>query len=331
MHNAPMKPVPCPIESPEKLRVLLTTTSFQDTPGTHQTLLNSAGFDLVCERGPLPEERMLELAGNFDAFLCGDDAISRSVLEKSLPRLRVISKYGVGLDKIDLAAARELGVPVFSTPGVNHTTVAEHTLALMLAATRNLVPEANLVAQGKWKRLTGYELLGKTLAIVGLGRIGQEVAIRAKAFGMKLLGFGNYWEDRFETGLGIERRTDFEQLLREADILTLHTKLTAETRHLINEGNIHHLKPHAILINCARGEVVETSALVEALKTGRIAAYAADVLDVEPPPSDHPLLGLPNVVITPHIGSRTVESVQRQGTCAVENLTRFLATGNPKA
>ncbi|HEY5891729.1 MAG TPA: phosphoglycerate dehydrogenase [Chthoniobacterales bacterium] len=322
-----MKPVSVPVPS-QKFRVLLTTTSFQDTPGAHQVLLDKAAFDLVRERGPLTEERMLSLAGNFDAFICGDDDITRAVLEKSLPRLRVISKYGVGLDKIDLAAAEELGVPVFSTPGVNHTTVAEHTFALMLAATRNIVPEANYVAQGNWKRLTGHELLGKTVAIVGLGRIGQEVAIRARAFGMKLLGFGNYWEDRFATELGIDRRTDLEQLLREADILTLHTKLTANTRHLINASNISCLKPGAILINCARGEVVETTALVDALKTGRIGAYAADVLDIEPPPADHPLLGLPNVVITPHIGSRTVESVQRQGTCAVENLTRFLAAGS---
>lgn len=326
-----MKPVSAPVVPSQKLRVLLTTTSFQDTPGAHQALLDKAGFDLVHERGPLSEERMLALSGNFDAFICGDDDITRSVLQKSLPRLRVISKYGVGLDKIDLAAAEELGVPVFSTPGVNHTTVAEHTFALMLAATRNIVAEANHVAQGNWKRLTGHELLGKTLAIVGLGRIGQEVAIRARAFGMRLLGFGTYWEDRFTTELGIERRTDFEQLLREADILTLHTKLTARTRHLINAGNIPCFKPGAILINCARGEVVEVAALVEALKSGRIAAYAADVLDVEPPPPDHPLLGLPNVVITPHIGSRTVESVQRQGICAVENLTRFLATVSPNA
>ena len=273
-----------PLNPPENRPALTTTTPFQDTPGIHQTLLNKAGFDVVRERGPLSEDRMLASAGNFDALIGGDDDISRSVLEKSLCSSGSLG-YGVGLDKLDLSAAQELGVPVFSTPGVNHTTVAEYTFALMLAATRNIVPQANHVAQGNWKRLTGYELLGnKTLAIVGLGRIGQEVAIRAKAFGMKLLGFGNYWEDRFTTELGIERRTDLEQLLREADILTLHTDSTAETRHLINATNIRYLKPNTILINCARGEVVETSALVEALKSGRTAAYAAHVLDVEPPP-----------------------------------------------
>src|SRR5580692_8287640 len=187
-------------------RVLLTTTSFQDTPGAHHKLLDSAGFEIVRERGPLPEARMLELAGQFDAFLCGDDAITRAVIEKSLPRLKVISKYGIGLDKIDVKAATDLKVPVLFTPGVNHTTVAEHTFALMLAAVRNLVPEANYVAKGQWKRITGSEICGKTLGIIGLGRIAKEVAVRANAFGLKIIGYGeNYWDDDFARWFRIER------------------------------------------------------------------------------------------------------------------------------
>src|SRR5882757_233602 len=175
-------------------RVLLTTTSFQDTPGIHHDMLAKAGFELVRERGPLSEARMLELAGQFDAYLCGDDALTRAVIQKSLPRLKVISKYGIGLDKIDVKAATELKVPVLFTPGVNHTTVAEHTFALMLAAVRNLVVEANHTAAGRWTRITGNEVCGKTLAIVGFGRIGKEVAIRARAFGLKVIGYGNYWD-----------------------------------------------------------------------------------------------------------------------------------------
>jgi D-3-phosphoglycerate dehydrogenase / 2-oxoglutarate reductase len=139
-------------------RVLLTTTSFQDTPGVHHELLARTGFEVVRERGPLSEARMLELAGQFDAYLCGDDALSRAVIGKSLPRLKVISKYGIGLDKIDVKAATDLKVPVLFTPGVNHTTVAEHTFALLLATVRNLVPEANYVARGEWTRITGTEL-----------------------------------------------------------------------------------------------------------------------------------------------------------------------------
>src|ERR1700722_16810512 len=184
-------------------RVLLTTTSFQDTPGVHHDLLARAGFDIVRGRGPLAEARMLELAGQFDAYLCGDDALTRAVIQKSLPRLKVISKYGIGLDRIDLKAATDLKVPVLFTPGVNHTTVAEHTFALLLAAVRNLVVEANHVAQGGWTRITGTELCGKTLAIVGLGRIGREVAVRARAFGMEPVAFGHHWDEEFAREHGI--------------------------------------------------------------------------------------------------------------------------------
>jgi phosphoglycerate dehydrogenase-like enzyme len=312
-------------------RVLLTTTSFQDTPGVHHDMLAKTGFEIVRERGPLTEARMLELAGQFDAYLCGDDALTRAVIAKSLPRLKVISKYGIGLDKIDVVAATDLKVPVLFTPGVNHTTVAEHTFALLLAAVRNLVVEANHTAAGRWTRITGTELYGKTLAIVGFGRIGKEVASRAHAFGLKLIGYGNYWDENFAHQYGIERIEDFADVLRRADIISLHTKLTPQTKHLINAANIGLLKPGAVIVNCARGDIVELSPLVAALKSPKPLSYAADVLDQEPPPANHPLLGLPNVIITPHIGSRTHESVQRQASCAVENLTLFLAGKKPIA
>jgi D-3-phosphoglycerate dehydrogenase len=312
-------------------RILLSTTSFQDTPGVHHDLLAKAGLEVVRERGPLSEARMLELAGQFDAYLCGDDALTRAVIQKSLPRLKAISKYGIGIDKIDLKAATEMGVPVFFTPGVNHTTVAEHTFALLLAAVRNLVVEANHVAAGRWTRITGTELCGKTICIVGMGRIGREVAVRARAFGMTVTGFGSHWDPEFARVHSIARVGLFEDVLRQSDVISLNTKLTPETRHMINAGNIGLLKPTAVIVNCARGELVELGALVSALKAGSILAYAADVLDQEPPPRDHPLLGLPNAIITPHIGSRTNESVQRQATCAVENLTRFLAGRAPIA
>lgn len=312
-------------------RVLLTTTSFQDTPGLHHDMLAQAGFELVRERGPLPEARMLELAGQFDAYLCGDDALTRAVIAKSLPRLKVISKYGIGLDKIDVKAATDLKVPVLFTPGVNHTTVAEHTFALMLAAVRNLVVEANHTAAGRWTRITGNEVCGKTLAIVGFGRIGREVAIRARAFGLKVIGYGNHWDEDFARWHDIERVGQFDDILRRADIISLHTKLTPATRGLINAKNFPLIKKGAVIVNTGRGELLELSALVAALKSRHLLAYAADVLDQEPPPADHPLLGLPNVIITPHIGSRTHESVQRQASCAVENLTLFLAGKTPVA
>lgn len=272
------------------MRILLTTTSFQDTPGPHHDLLASRGYEIVRERGPLPEARMLELAGDFDAFLCGDDAITRGVLDKSLPRLRVVAKYGIGLDKIDTATATELKIPVTFCPGVNHTTVAEHTFALLLALCRNLVEEANFVRAGRWERITGHELHGKILGIVGLGRIGKEVAKRAKAFGMSLLGYGYHWDDAFAAENGVVRVADPEELFRRCDAITLHTMLTDRTRHMVDSSRLALARPGLLLVNCARGELVETGALLEALRSGRLGGYAADVMDVEPPPPDHPLL-----------------------------------------
>jgi len=305
-------------------KILLTTTSFQDTPGPHHELLAQKGYEIVRERGPLPEARMLELAGDFDAFLCGDDAITRSVLEKSLPRLKVVSKYGIGLDKIDVASATELKIPVTFCPGVNHTTVAEHTFALLLALCRNLVEEVNFVRDGQWKRMTGRELHGKVIGIVGLGRIGKEVAKRAKAFGMVVVGYGNHWDDSFATENGLVRVAEPDELFRRCDVVTLHTKLTDATRHMVNSSRLALARPGLLLVNCARGQLVETDALLNALRSGCLGGYAADVMDEEPPPPDHPLLSAPRVVITPHIGSRTRENVVRQASMAVQNLINVL-------
>jgi D-3-phosphoglycerate dehydrogenase len=179
------------------MKVLLTTTSFQDTPGPHHDKLKDAGLELICERGPLPESRMLELVGEVDGFICGDDEITQAVVDKALPRLKVISKYGIGLDKINVDYVTEKKIPLTFCPGVNHTTVAEHTFALLLALSRQLVTEANHCSAGEWVRLTGNEIMGKTISIIGMGRIGKEVAIRANAFGMNAVGFDLYWDEEF--------------------------------------------------------------------------------------------------------------------------------------
>lgn len=313
---------------PMSQRILLTTTSYQDTPGPHHDLLASTGWEIVRERGPLPESRMLELAGNFDAFLCGDDAITEAVITKSLPRLKVISKYGIGLDKVDVAAATAHRIPVTFCPGVNHTTVAEHTFGLLLGLYRHLVTEANFVREGNWKRLTGHELLEKTIGIVGLGRIGKEVATRARAFGMNVLGYDIYWDKDFAAKHQVRRVETMEEIFREAEIISLHTNLTEETRHMISWDTLNMMKKDAVILNCARGELVETEAMVSALQAGRIWGYGADVLDEEPPPADHPLLRCPNALITPHIGSRTYESVIRQATMATQNLINMM-NGQP--
>jgi D-3-phosphoglycerate dehydrogenase len=311
-------------------RILLTTTSFQDTPGEHHQMLEKEGFEIVRERGPLPESRMLELVakGDFDGWLIGDDAITRAVIEKSLPRLKVISKYGIGLDKVDVKSATEFKLPVTFCPGVNHTTVAEHVFGLMLAIYRDIVPQCNYVKSGNWKRLTGHELAGKTIGVIGLGRIGKEVSSRARAFGMNVIAFDLYWDEKFAQQYSVQRADSIEDVLKVSDIVTLHTNLTDETRHMMNSKRLAIMKKGSVLINTARGELVETNDIAAALKSGQLLGYGADVLESEPPPKDHPLFACPNAVLTPHIGSRTYESVARQAKMAAQNLINVL-NGQP--
>ena len=313
------------------VRILLTTTSYQDIPGPHHELLESTGIEIVRERGPLSEQRMLELVGDFDAILCGDDVISRAVLEKAAPRLKILSKYGIGVDKIDVKAATEMGIPLSFCPGVNHTTVAEHTFALLLALVRNLLEIANATRTGNWKRLTGHEIMGKTIGIVGLGRIGKEVAIRAKAFGMNVIGFDVYWDEEFAAAHDILRVPSMAEIFTGSDIISLHTNLTEETRDMIRAETIAIMKDGVILLNCSRGEVVNTADLAAALNNGKVGGYGADVLDEEPPPADHPLLTAKNCIVTSHIGSRTYESVQRQAMMAAQNLLNMLRGEKPLA
>jgi len=313
------------------MKILLTTTSYQDTPGPHHGLLESTGAEIVRERGPLPESRMLELAGEFDAFLCGDDEITQAVIDKSLPRLKIIAKYGIGVDKIDVAYATAKQIPVSFCPGVNHTTVAEHVFMLLLALNKNLIEQANATAAGGWKRMTGHEIMGKTIGIIGLGRIGREVAIRANAFGMTCISYDLYWPEEFAQEHQVKRMDGVTQLLRESDIVSLHTNLTEETRDMICADSIKNMKDCATLINCGRGELTNSSDIAAALASGKLAGYGADVLDQEPPPADHPLLGAKNCIITPHVGSRTYESVVRQAGMATENLILLLKGQKPLA
>ena len=307
------------------MKVLLTTCSYQDTPGPHHELMESQGWEITRERGPLTEQRMLELAGDSDAFLCGDDAITRAVLEKSLPRLKVISKYGIGLDKIDVPATKEFEIPVLFTPGVNHMTVAEHTFGLLIGLTKHIVTTAAAARNGEWLRLTGHEIYEKTMGIIGLGRIGKEVAVRARAFDMKVIAFDPYWDGEFAAKHDITRCATMDEVLTQADVVSLHCNLTDETRGMINTDKIAEMRDGVVILNCARGEIVETADMVTALNSGKLGGYGTDVLDVEPPPADHPLLSAKNCIVTPHIGSRTYESVPRQAMKSLNNLINALS------
>jgi D-3-phosphoglycerate dehydrogenase len=313
------------------MRVLLTTTSFQDTPGEHHAVLERSGFEIVRVRGPLDEKVMLETVksgGGFDGLLNGDDQITAKVIDAALPRLRVIAKYGIGLDSIDVKYATTKRIPVLFTPGVNHTTVAEHAIGLMISVAKAFPFHFRTVKAGQWKRQTGIELYGKTLGVLGLGRIGKELVIRCNAFGMKCIGHDLYWPEDFARQYNVQRCATAEDVFKQADVISLHMNLTDETRGIVSKKTLPLMKDGAILINTARGGLVVEADVAEACKSGKLKGYATDVLEEEPIKPGHPFLELDNVVITPHIGSRTYESVQRQGMRAAMNLVNFLKGDN---
>lgn len=272
---------------------------------------------------------MLDLSGNFDAFLCGDDSITQAVIDKSLPRLQIISKYGIGLDKINVDYATKKGLPVLFTPGVNHTTVAEHTFGLLLGITKDIQSNAVAVQNGEWvagwKKPVGNEIMGKTIGILGLGRIGKEVAIRARAFGMSIIAFDPYFDDSFASENGVKRCSSMNEVLNNSDVVSLHCFLNDETEDMINAAKIAEMRDQVIVLNCARGELVNTKDMADALKSGKVGGYGADVLDAEPPAPGHVLIGAPNCIITSHIGSRTHESVQRQANRCLNNAINFFS------
>lgn len=308
------------------LNILITSTSFMDTPGIHQTTIAEYDLQLNYLRGPLDEATMLNHIEAYDALICGDDALTEKVLSKGKnAKLKFLSKYGVGLDKIDLNAAQKLGIPVTNCPGVNQVSVAEHFFAALLCYLRKIHLQFNEVqGKGLWTRMTGYEMYGKKLLIMGLGRIGSEIAIRAKAFGLKVYGFDQHPPTSLIQDGIIEMVDNLPDQISQMDFVSLNLPLLPETKHILSAGLIQQAKKELVVVNTARGELVDQDALIQALQNKTIGGYVTDVLDIEPMPTDHPLRHLPNVLITPHIGSRTFDSVQRQGMMAVQNLVNGL-------
>ncbi|MEM6916272.1 MAG: NAD(P)-dependent oxidoreductase, partial [Verrucomicrobiota bacterium] len=236
--------------------------------------------------------------------------------------------YGIGLDKIDVEFATSRKLAVLNTPGVNHTTVAEHTFGLLLSITKKIHENGIDVTHGKWqagwKKPVGHEILGSTMGIIGLGRIGKEVAVRAKAFGMSVIAYDPYFDEAFAQEHEVKQCDSMEEVLTSAHVISLHCFLDENTRGMIDTAQIAEMQDGAIVLNCARGELVETDCIAAALESGKLGGYGADVLEEEPPPADHSLFTAPNCLITSHIASRTYESVERQALRATHNLINFL-------
>jgi len=273
---------------------------------------------------PPPKDVLLREVADCDGLLCLlTDPIDAEVIAAGA-RLRVISQMAVGVDNIDLKAATARGIPVGHTPGVLTEATADFTFALLMAAARRVPEGVDYVRAGKWRTwepmgLLGMDIWQATLGIIGLGRIGAAVARRARGFAMRILYYDPARRPDLEAELGVEY-AELDDLLAQSDFVTLHCPLNAETYHLIDERALRRMKPTAILINAARGPVVDTAALVRALSEGWIRAAALDVTDPEPIPPDHPLVSLPNCVVVPHIASATVATRERMATMAAENL-----------
>src|SRR5262249_42590438 len=283
--------------------VLIGPGPLRGQPGPFRDILVAAGFDDFIEfpgDTTLTEAQLRESLPRADAMLAGGERISGELLALA-PRLRAIARTGVGYDAVDVAAATERKIPVIITPGTNQESVAEQTFALLLALTRSIVTNDTLIKSGGWSRVLVRPIRGQTLGIVGLGRIGRAVASRAVAFGMRVVAYDPVAEAGSDAGLGVTR-LGFEELLAEADVVSLHLPLSPETKGLVNPTTLARMKPNSILINPSRGGLVNEADLYDALRSGHLFGAGLDVLVSEPPEPGNPLLSLPNLVISPHLG-----------------------------
>jgi D-3-phosphoglycerate dehydrogenase len=286
-------------------------------------LVREAGHEVVEAKGLAAPDLLTALRGVHGLMVRSATKVTAEVLAGA-PDLRVVVRAGTGLDNVDRAAAEARGVIVRNTPDANTVSVAEITFALLLALERHVASAAADLRAGRWEktRYQGRELAGRTMGVLGFGRIGRQVARRAHAFEMDVLAFD---EDIRSGGPDWVRHVPRDELLAQSDVLTLHLPLTAATRHSISTREFALMKPDAVLVNASRGGVVDEVALHAALTTGRLRAAAIDVFEKEPAAADHPLLALPNVLPLPHLGASTAEAQRRAGTDAAAALLEALA------
>jgi D-3-phosphoglycerate dehydrogenase len=274
----------------------------------------------------LSKDELVEIAAGYDAIVVRSATTIDADIIAAARQLKVIARAGVGLDNVDIDAATKAGVVVCNAPQSNIISAAEHTVAMLLAVARNIPQASEALKAGRWERSkwNGTELHGKTLGILGLGRIGALVAQRANAFGMKLVAYDPFVSPERAGRMGVELRDTVEGVLAEADFLTIHLPKTPETLGLINSQSLKLMKPTARVINVARGGIVDEAQLAEALRDGVIAGAALDVFAAEPV-TESPLFGLPNVIVTPHLGASTEEAQDKAGTQVAESVNLALA------
>jgi D-3-phosphoglycerate dehydrogenase / 2-oxoglutarate reductase len=286
-------------------------------------------FEVVVLPKPLAESELLPLVKDAVAMVVRSETkVTRKIIEAA-PLLRVVGRAGVGIDNVDVEAATQRGVVVMNTPGGNTISTAELSFAMLLSLARKVPQACASMTAGKWdrKQFQGSELSGKTLGVLGLGRIGSEVARRALAFGMKVVGYDPFLTDSRARALGIELVADLDDVYRAADFITVHMPVTDQTRGMLNAVAFARMKPKVCLVNCARGEIIVESDLLAALDSGKVAAAALDVFAAEPLPAKHPFRKHPAVTLTPHLGASTHEAQEKCGIEVAEVIAGYLVTG----
>jgi phosphoglycerate dehydrogenase-like enzyme len=270
-------------------------------PGRYLEILEQAGFTVVFPEGPstVTREQLLRYLPEADVAMAGGEVYSADLLALA-PKLKVIARTGVGYDAVDVPASTARGIAVTIAPGTNQESVAEQAFALLLGLTRRLALNDRLIRAGGWDRTLPKPLRGKTIGLLGMGRIGRAMVPRAQAFGLKVIAFDPMPPSDAERQMGVVR-VSFDELLSQADIVSLHLPATEETRGLFCANTFARMKPGALFLNTARGGLVVEPDLIEALKSGQVAGAGLDVFDPEPPRPDNPLLQLPNVVSSPHV------------------------------
>lgn len=303
--------------------VLITPEPLRSRPGPFRVLLEEAGFRCVDFAGEqVPREASLcALMPEVNAMIAGGEKITAAVMDAA-PGLRVIARTGVGYDAVDVAAATARKIAVVITPGTNQESVAEQAFALMLALVRNITNNDRIIRAGGWDRTLVAPLRGKTLGLLGLGRIGRAVATRGLAFGMKVVAYDPIADAEFDAKHGIAR-LGLEELLAASDVVSLHLPLTPDTRGLINRRTLALMRPGSYLINTARGSLVVEADLAESLTSGHLAGAGLDVLNSEPPEAGNPLLSIPSVVVSPHMGGVDTKSMADMAELAARCVLRL--------
>jgi len=305
------------------MKVLTTPRSYGKTDPELFTMLENAGLEVVRNEtgGILDKAAIKDLLSDCDGVILGVDPMDAEVIA-SAPKLKAIAKYGVGVDNIDMDAAKSRGIKVSRTVGANSEAVADYAMALILAVARKTVEIDKRCRQDDWKKITTRDVSGATIGILGLGAIGRNVAMRAQGFGMKVLAYDPYWDDEYASAHNIAKSTP-DEIYANADIISLHLPLMPETENFIGQAELAKMKPGAILINTARGGLIDENALLDALEAGKLYGAGIDAFSQEPP-KDPRWFKLDNVVMGSHCAASTSGAARNMGRMATSNLLRDL-------